>query len=92
MADKILHLRTSTGTPLPLAASQIELFGEMNGWAFVRTKSGFQHLIQGTVEELTAEWERALRDGGSRVIDTTSSHPFSPRAVSRGNTLPPKTR
>jgi len=77
--DTVLHFRTTTDEPLDIAASTIELIGMMNGYPYVRTKSGFSHLLIGDASELRRRWQDALNN--CTVIDTTSEEPRTPRRL-----------
>lgn len=77
--DTVLHFRTTTGEPLDIAASSIEVIGEMNGYPFVRTKSGFSHLLTGDPSELRRQWRDALNN--HTVIDVTSEEVRAPRRL-----------
>ena len=63
----ILLFMTNVGSPLALEVSTIECFGTFNGKAFVRTKSGLSHLIEGDVFQHMQRWDAALR--GEQVLD-----------------------
>jgi hypothetical protein len=52
---------TNVGSPFALEATTIECFGTFNGKAFVRTKSGLSHLIEGDVFKHMQRWDDALR-------------------------------
>ena len=58
---------TNVGSPLALEVGTIECFGTFNGKAFVRTKSGLSHLIEGDIFQHMQRWDAALR--GEQVLD-----------------------
>lgn len=59
--SSILVFMTNVGSPFALEATTIECFGTFNGKAFVRTKSGLSHLIEGDVFKHMQRWDDALR-------------------------------
>ena len=95
----ILLFMTNVGSPLALDVTTIECFGTFNGKAFVRTKSGLSHLIEGDVFQHMQRWDAALR--GEQVLDVIDvkvvetsdiGHRASAREEDKKRLLPAKRR
>lgn len=78
--SNVIDFETSTGQPLTIPASAIEVIGDMNGWPFIRTKSGFQHLLRGDAVELRRRWRAALvADAKGTILTTIDIEPLRPK-------------